>query len=94
MANLLSKYVVPGCRVDLQEIEHTELDDEMDEGYTLRTAGRGYQSKVLDILSEDKIEVLMPMEKSRVVTLPVDGGCTSVMQGSRTVIRTATYSFW
>ena len=31
MANLLSKYVVPGCRVDLQEIEHTELDDEMDE---------------------------------------------------------------
>ena len=73
MANLLSKYVVPGCRVDLQEIEHTELDDEMDEGYTLRTAGRGYQSKVLDILSEDKIEVLMPMEKSRVVTLPVDG---------------------
>ena len=55
MANLLSKYVVPGCRVDLQEIEHTELDDEMDEGYTLRTAGRGYQSKVLDILSEDKI---------------------------------------
>ncbi len=54
MANLLSKYVVPGCRVDLQEIEHTELDDEMDEGYTLRTAGRGYQSKVLDILSEDR----------------------------------------
>ena len=73
MANLLSKYVVPGCRVDLQEIEHTELDDEMDEGYTLRTAGRGYQRKVLDILSEDKIEVLMPMEKSRVVTMPVDG---------------------
>ena len=73
MANLLSKYVIPGCRVDLQEIEHTELDDEMDEGYTLRTAGRGYQSKVLDILSEDRIEILMPMEKSRVVTLPVDG---------------------
>ena len=48
MANLLSKYVVPGCRVDLQEIEHTELDDEMDEGYTLRTAGRGYKSKVLE----------------------------------------------
>lgn len=104
MANLLSKYVVPGCRVDLQEIEHTELDDEMDEGYTLRTAGRGYQSKVLDILSEDKIEVLMPMEKSRVVTLPVDGeydlyflprwGCTSVMQESRTAIRTAMFSFW
>lgn len=69
MANLLSKYVVPGCRVDLQEIEHVELD----EGDEIRTGGKGYQSKVLDILSEDRIEVLMPMEKSRVVTLPVDG---------------------
>ena len=27
MANLLSKYVVPGCRVDLQEMEHLELDE-------------------------------------------------------------------
>lgn len=69
MANLLSKYVVPGCRVDLQEIEHLELE----EGDEVKTAGKGYQSKVLDILSEDRIEVLMPMEKSRVVTLPVDG---------------------
>lgn len=69
MANLLSKYVVPGCRVDLQEIEHSELD----EGDEIRTGGKGYQSKVLDVLSEDKIEVLMPMEKSKVVTLPVDG---------------------
>ena len=68
MANLLSKYVVPGCRVDLQEIEHSELD----EGDEIRIGGKGYQSKVLDILSEDKIEVLMPMEKSKVVTLQVD----------------------
>ena len=68
MANLLSKYVVPGCRVDLQEIEHSELD----EGDEIRLAGKGYQSKVLDILSEDRIEVLMPMEKSKVVTLQVD----------------------
>lgn len=69
MANLLGKYVVPGCRVDLQEMEHLELD----EGDEVRTGGKGYQSKVLDILSEDRIEILMPMEKARVVTLPVDG---------------------
>lgn len=69
MANLLAKYVVPGCRVDLQEIEHLELE----EGDEIKTGGKGYQSKVLDILSEDKIEILMPMEKSKVITLPVDG---------------------
>ena len=75
MANLLSKYVVPGCRVDLQEIDHLELD-EMDgaEGNEeIRTGNRGYQSKVLDVLSEDRLEILMPMEKSKIVPLPVDG---------------------
>lgn len=69
MANLLSKYVAPGCRVDIQEIEHSELE----EGDEIRINGKGYRSKVLDILDEDRIEVLMPMEKSKVVTLPVDG---------------------
>lgn len=68
MAILLSKYVVPGCRVDLQEIVHSETD----EGDEIRMEGKGYQSKVLDILSEDRIEVLMPMEKSKVITLAID----------------------
>lgn len=69
MAILLSKYVIPGCRVDIQEIVHSEQED----GDEIRMDGKGYRSKVLDILDEDKIEILMPMEKSKVVTLPVDG---------------------
>lgn len=75
MANLLSKYVVPGCRVDLQEMDHLELSetDEVDSGEETRTGSKGYQSKVLDILSEDRLEILMPMEKSKIIPLPVDG---------------------
>ncbi len=72
MANLLSKYVVPGCRVDLQAIERFKdlsQDGAGDTGESRKT----YQSQVIDVLTEDRIEISMPMEKSRLVLLPVDG---------------------
>ena len=71
MANLLSKYVVPGCRVDLQTINHPgqrirlNADDNEER--------KSYQSQVIDVLSEDRVEIAMPMEKSKLVLLPVDG---------------------
>lgn len=67
MANLISKYVVPGCRVDLQAIQRSTSPEEI-EG-----PRRSHQSQVLDILSEDRIEISMPMEKSKLILLPVDG---------------------
>lgn len=67
MANLISKYVVPGCRVDLQAIQRSTSSEEI-EG-----PRRSHQSQVLDILSEDRIEISMPMEKSKLILLPVDG---------------------
>lgn len=67
MANLISKYVVPGCRVDLQAIQRSTSSEEI-EG-----PRRSHQSQVLDILSEDRIEISMPIEKSKLILLPVDG---------------------
>ena len=67
MANLLEKYVVPGCRVDLQAIDRSKDNDrEKSEGR------KTYQSQVIDVLSEDRIEISMPMEKSKLILLPVD----------------------
>lgn len=68
MANLLEKYVVPGCRVDLQAIDRSK-DNEREKSEGRKT----YQSQVIDVLSEDRIEISMPMEKSRLILLPVDG---------------------
>lgn len=67
MANLISKYVVPGCRVDLQAIQRSTSPEEIEGPH------RSHQSQVLDILSEDRIEISMPMEKSKLILLPVDG---------------------
>lgn len=68
MANLLSKYVVPGGRVDLQTIDRSkESAGESSEGR------KSYQSQVIDVISEDRIEISMPMEKTKLILLPVDG---------------------
>lgn len=68
MANLLEKYVVPGCRVDLQAIDRSK--DRIKEKSESR---KSYQSQVIDVLSEDRVEIAMPMEKSKLILLPVDG---------------------
>ena len=67
MKNILAKYITAGTRVDLQEIRHT-IDEKT--GIEKR---RVYQSQVIDLVSEDRIEVAMPMEKSKLILLPVDG---------------------
>lgn len=67
MSNLLSKYVSPGCRVDLQAVRHAR---------TSSGSGRGerksYQSQVIEVISEDRVELTMPMEKAKLVLLPID----------------------
>lgn len=68
MANLLSKYVVPGGRVDLQTIDRSK--ENAGESNEKR---KSYQSQVIDVLSEDRIEISMPMEKTKLILLPVDG---------------------
>lgn len=68
MANLLSKYVVPGGRVDLQTIDRSK-ENTSDSSEKRKS----YQSQVIDVLSEDRIEISMPMEKTKLILLPVDG---------------------
>lgn len=65
MAELLSKYVVPGSRVDLQTIERSG-------GSVGKEERKSYQSQVIDVLSDDRVEIAMPMEKSKLILLSVD----------------------
>lgn len=71
MAELLSKYVVPGCRVDLQAIDRS-IEYQGKSG-DVKAGRKSYQSQVIDILSDDRVEIAMPMEKSKLILLPVDG---------------------
>ncbi len=62
---MLDNYIIPGQRIELQALERTKLGEE-DKLIKL------YDSRVYDIVSEDRIEVLMPMEQTKLILLPVD----------------------
>lgn len=62
---MFSKFISLGDKIDLQAA---------DQGVDEQTGniGKTYGSEVYDILSEDEIEIRMPMEQTKLILLPVD----------------------
>lgn len=63
---MLSQFVSVGNKIELQPVE--QRVEENGDG----TGKKVYFSKVYDILSEDTMEILMPMEQTKLILLPVD----------------------
>jgi c-di-GMP-binding flagellar brake protein YcgR len=63
---MLSNYVIPGNKLELQAVERVKYVDQVEKK-------KIYSTTVSDILSDDRLEVCMPMEKSKLILLPVDG---------------------
>lgn len=61
---LLSKYITPGVKIELVPIERVLRDSDAKK--------KVYESKVVDILDEDRLEVFMPIEQTKLVLLPVN----------------------
>lgn len=62
---MFSKFVSVGDKIELQTANQG-LEEQT------ASAGKVYMSEVFDILSEDVIEIQMPMEKTKLILLPVD----------------------
>lgn len=62
---MLTDIVKPGNRIDIQSVEHAILGSASD--------GKVYSSKIYDILDDEKLEILMPMNGTKLILLPVDG---------------------
>lgn len=62
----VSKFISPGCKIELETIE--EIAD--GEGNSKK---RKYDSRIMDVLDEDNIEILMPMVQTKLVLLPLNG---------------------
>ena len=60
----MSKYVLPGDKVDIRTVKKRRNQEEEPEV-------RIYQTHVYDILSGDRIEVVMPMEQTKLIVLPI-----------------------
>ena len=61
---MLSKYIIPGQRMELQAVEKSYLGESSDK--------KLYISKVHDILSDEKLEVVMRREQTKLILLPLD----------------------
>ena len=57
MEFVLSKYIEPGNRLQIQKI--VRMKEEKEDGVR-----KTYDSQVIDIVSDDRIEVSMPFEKT------------------------------
>lgn len=62
---MISKFLSPGDKLELQMLEHLRQENETQ-------TKRVYNSQINDILSEDRLEISMPLEKSKLILLPVD----------------------
>ena len=63
---MLENFIKPGQRVDLKAVRRVKVSGE-------ETREKVYSTKIYDIVSEDTIELVMPMEQTKLILLPVDG---------------------
>ena len=59
---MIEKYVFPGQRVELKAVNAKEGEK-----------NKTHTTKVYDVVGEDRIEILMPLEQTKLILLPVDG---------------------
>lgn len=64
---MLDDYLKTGDKVELEVIRSADSDDAMN-----LPKKKTYVTEMYDVLSEDRFEVLMPMEQTKLILLPVD----------------------
>ena len=64
-ASMIEKFILPGDKLEMKSVQEVELPDE--------TAGeKMYKTTVYDVLENGNIMIVMPMEKSKMVLLPIE----------------------
>lgn len=64
--SMIEKFILPGDKLEMKSTTEVKLPDGT-EGVRL------YKSTVYDVLDDGRIEIVMPMEQTKLVLLPVDG---------------------
>ena len=61
---MLNNYIQLGQRIELQAVTRVKLNEEQDT--------KVYASKVYDILSDERLEITMPVEQGKLILIPID----------------------
>lgn len=65
---MLSKYIGVGNRIELQSVRRIKVETPAG----VVEEKKVYTSRVYDILSDERLEILMPIEQTKLILLPVD----------------------
>lgn len=65
---MIDNLINPGQRIDLKAVRRVK---NMEEDPAQKQ--RVYSSKIYDVISDDTLEIVMPMEQNKLILLPVDG---------------------
>jgi len=63
---MLDKFIKAGQRIDMKSLRRVRSSDG-------ETQEKVYTTRIYDIVSEDTIELVMPMEQTKLILLPIDG---------------------
>lgn len=72
---MLSSFISLGDKIELQAVQRVHYNDDAEE------KRRTYNSMVHEILTEDTLEITMPMEQTKLILLPVDGEYDMIFYG-------------
>ncbi|MCM1120350.1 MAG: flagellar brake protein [bacterium] len=64
MNSMISKFIEPGNKIEIQMVDQQTNQSQ--------GATKTYISQIQDILSENQMEIVMPMEQTKLILLPVD----------------------
>ncbi|MGN0131777.1 MAG: flagellar brake protein [Lachnospiraceae bacterium] len=62
---MLTEFIRPGDKIEIQAVEQAILGSASNK--------KAYTSKIYDILDDEQLEILMPMDGTKLILLPVDG---------------------
>lgn len=78
MNSMISKFIEPGNKVEIQMVDRTNQSQE---------PPKIYISQIQDILSESQMEIVMPMEQTKLILLPVDREYNLVIYAGSTLFQ-------
>ena len=78
MSEILSKYALPGGEIELKAIGRAQEPEDSRQR-------KAHRSHVLKVLTENRVEVAMPIEAGKLILLPVDGEYDMYFYGNNVV---------
>lgn len=79
---MITKFIQEGCKIELQSLEKSKT-------LGADAPQRIHTTKIYGIVTEDTMEVLMPMEQGKLILLPVDEELDAVIYGQNTLYQCA-----